>query len=339
MHLRNLTLTLALTLTLTLTVLVGAQACSSDKSPADDSGAQEPPVDARESTDRGQGLADGGERLDGADAPDGGVDAPQAVDLLAREAQPPALTSLQVVLESMDLPTSGAEYAGDVDGDGDTENQAGVLMGVLAAANMGLQGQLDRRLAAGYLLLLLDLHKDAARSGGFEVQAHVGEDQDSDPRDNFSGNETFDIDVNSPNDALMAARMDGAHLKADGKLVVGLPLASGVVMLTLNKAHLEAEVSSSGMQRGWLYGALPMEEVDTKLLNGFADILNGPNVAPSIAALFDLDQSGDVTAEELKNSPLLAAMIKADVDTDGDGKVDAMSFGAAFTAVSCVIAP
>lgn len=266
--------------------------------------------------------------------------APPTPDTVPHDTAPPALTSLQAVMDSMDLPTSGTEYAGDVDGDGDNENQIGVLGGVLSAAGVSLQLALNSSIFSGEMILLFDLHEDAARAGGFELAGHIGEDQDANPSDNFSGNEPFDIAANSPSDALLAASLDGGNLSADGKLVVGLPFGANLALMTLKKAHVEAVVTSSGMQSGRIYGALPMDEVNTKLIGGFAEVLNEPTISPTIFAIFDVSPTdGVVTAEELRNHFLITSLLVPDIDTDGDNQPDAMSFGAAFTAVSCTITP
>ena len=49
------------------------------------------------------------------------------------------------------------------------------------------------------------------------------------------------------------------------------------------------------------------------------------------------NSDGKITADEIRNNALLKPLLAPDVDTDKDGKPDALSIGFGFTAVTCSI--
>jgi hypothetical protein len=111
--------------------------------------------------------------------------------------------------------------------------------------------------------------------------------------------------------------------------------------------RLEADVNTQGCTNGKLGGGITVEEFRGKLLPAIANGLNQiikieTNGANTLLQVFDSDQDGTITVQELESNPLLMLAISPDLDLlDASGNFnpnqddvrDSYSLGLGFTCV------
>jgi len=278
-------------------------------------------------------------------------------DLTAPDTLPPdmaipdlgisATSALQVVMDRIILPESGSDYCTDLDGNGTKENQLGMIMGALKLAGGAIdpQKELDTVMKQGQFLLLLDLKAHSIiQDSAVQVRCYLGQDLDSYPGDNFSGFEELGIDPASPSSLAMTGKVAMSQLVAGpGTIIIPVPISGSTSYLNLVKARMWADLSATHMKKGIVSGAVPMSEVDKKLLPVLANLLDlawkggASSQLAQLLAMLDTDKDKTIEASDLKNNALVGAFFAADVDTDGDKKMDSMSMGLGFTAVKCKI--
>ena len=291
---------------------------------------------------------DGGVALDSYTANEGGSPDQTVPDQTVTPDLPPASSSAaQTVINKLLLPASGAQYAADIDGNGTKDNQLGHIMGALklmAGAAMDPQKELDGQISQGQILLLFDIKaKSIKDDAAMQLQFYLGADLDSNAADNFSGTEEFGIDSASPTNLILTGKIAASKLDAQGNIMVPVPIGTTPTTLTLKKATVTATLSTTGMADGVLSGAIPMADVNSKLLPALATQLDAAwksATDPTLKNLLggmDTDGDGTIEGSDLTGNLLIGIFIKADVDTDGDKTMDAMSVGMGFTAVNCKI--
>lgn len=258
----------------------------------------------------------------------------------------PTTSALQTVVNKLYLPKSLTDYAADLDGSGKKKNRLGAIMGALSIAGSALnpQQELDSQLTSGAIILLFDLlGKSITKDLNAVLKFYLGADLDSTPSDNFSGTEELGIHQQSPTDLKLPAQVGASvsgELKAGpGKILVPVPIGATPTTLSLVKAQVAGTLSSTGIASGQINGAIPMTDVNNKLLPAVATLLDAACKSTKNVVIcgFDTDQDGTITATDLKNNGVVGLLIFADVDSDGDGKDDAMSVGMGFSAVTCKI--
>jgi len=272
-------------------------------------------------------------------APDGGAD--------AMAADGPLPVALQTVVSALTLPTSGDEYAVDLDKNGSVDNRVGVVLAALVAVNpnLNLQKDLDQQLAEGKILVLQETRaRGLSQASTAVLQTLVGKDSDGDPSNNFSGSAVLVEEATGP---ALAGEIDAGKLDVGpGELTTPVPVGVASVVVKLVSARAWAHISSAGMTDGVVVGAVPMNDISTTLLPALAVELDRqyhaaqttPAGKKALQDVFDLDKDGTITEQELRTNPIIAALISTpDVDTDSDGKLDAFSIGFGFTSVPCTI--
>ncbi|MCC6747030.1 MAG: hypothetical protein IT371_05180 [Deltaproteobacteria bacterium] len=257
---------------------------------------------------------------------------------------------LQSVVNRLILPENALQYAHDPVGDGQARNRLGAMLAALRAAapQVNFDSELQTQVHRGALIMLFEVFASSLIEDPMaRVQGHLGVDLDSNALDNFTGNESFLISTASPADAVLVGHIVGGELTSGpGELRIPLPL--GVAphpMITLRRARVSGLVDASGIRRGALLGLVSQAEVVSKVVPALLDALNGvyhsadtsAGSKKMLKALFDLNGDGQIEGAELQNSPAVGLASHPDVDTDGDGKPDALSFGVGFTSVRCAI--
>ena len=292
---------------------------------------------------------DGGVALDkGGTLPEGGAPDQGVPDQMIVPDMPKASSSAQQdVVNKLNLPASGSDYTMDIDGNGTKDNQLGHIMGALklmAGAAMDPQKELDDQIKLGQILLLFDVKaKSITTDPAMQLQFYLGADTDSDPTDNFSGTEELAISSSSPTNLILPGTIASSKVSAKGSLLVPIPIGTTPTTLNLKNATVKADLSTSGMANGTINGAIPMADVNTKLLPALAKQLDAAwksSTDPTLTAMLggmDTDKDGTIEGSDLTGNLLIGIFIKADVDTDGDKTMDAMSVGMGFTAVTCKI--
>ena len=298
-------------------------------------------------------LGDGGLTESGLPKPKKDTGTPKDTGKPKDQATPkpdakPSPSALQTVINKLKLPESGTAYAVDLDGNGTKDNQIGLIMStikMIGGASFNLQADLDLAVAQGKVLMLFDLRaKSLVLDPGVKIQMYDGTDTDGNPSDNFSGKETLAVDKTGPMNLILGGAIAGGYLVAGpGSLMAPIPLGGVVTNVALKKTRLVAKVTSSGMVLGQINGAIPMSDVNSKILPGLAKDLDAtykkttdPN-KKKVIATFDTDGNGTITGTDLKNNAIVGMILKADVDTDGDKVMDGLSLGLGFTAVRCKI--
>ena len=291
---------------------------------------------------------DGGVALDSYTPNEGGSPDQLVPDQTVTPDLPPASSSAaQTVINKLLLPKSGGDYATDIDGNGTKDNQLGHIMGALALIGGGSfdpQKDLDLQVTQGNILLLFDVKAKSIKDDpAMQLQFYLGADLDSDPTDNFNGSEEFGINSTSPTNLILPGTIASSKLAVKGSLLVPIPIGTTPTTVTLKNASVTSTLSSTGMSTGVISGAIPFADVNAKLLPALATQLDAAwksATDPTLKGLLgglDSDKDGTIEGTDLTGNLLIGIFIKADVDTDGDKTIDAMSVGMGFTGVNCKI--
>lgn len=256
-----------------------------------------------------------------------------------QSVKPPS--PLAAVMDKLLMPTGGSQYARDMDGTG-PKNQLGAIIGAIItlAPTANLQGSIDAQINSGSLILLFDLlAKSLTDDPAMVLAMGQGNDLDGNPADNFSGSEEFVMTSTGTNLVKVNGKIVGSKLTAEGDVAIAIPFGSTPTVITLKKGQVTADVSANGLTNGVVSGAIPQSEVTNSLIPAIAQLMNDPNIDPTIKGIFDSDKNGTITAAELQGNFLIGFLLAPDIDTDGDNKKDALSIGLGFTAMSCKIQP
>ncbi|HET7544429.1 MAG TPA: hypothetical protein VFK05_31375 [Polyangiaceae bacterium] len=282
-----------------------------------------------------------------------GVDAAGAAGLTGNE-------SYEFVFDSQILPTSGNDYALDLDGDGGPNNAYGGVISALTSYGFDAQTAADAELAAGRGLQLLALGVPRANSAPSSATLELWRAQDQAAPD-FAGAGSFVIDSGVPS-ARLDAILNGRELKsvraAAGetlpRLLLHLPLG-GALDLPVSVCSISFEFAGTRLIGGQLNAAALASDVDAivppALAAEFDRRCTGANVqsesCQTVLTLFDSNQDRHISADELRTSSPVKALLAPDVKLfdaqakfapDSAAKVkDALSIGFGFTAVAAQI--
>lgn len=263
------------------------------------------------------------------------------------------------VIDSLSQPqTSGeaAEVGVDLDGDGTVDNQLGQALASLMAATGGdARGDLDEVVARGEVLLLIEARSASFSGDGLaEGRVLLGESPSpmpcATPEDlvcgaHLSGAGTFG--VITPAGPLTEGTLASGRLAfGPGDAWIAVSLLGETALVPIAWAQVRARLGAEELDQGILAGAITDDDVDTAVLPalhaGAAAIVardcdGGPcpsgSEGEAMLGLFDTDDDGDITLEEVRANGLLASLLAPDLDLDGDGTNDALSIGVGFTAV------
>lgn len=247
------------------------------------------------------------------------------------------------VANTISLPESAVQYALDLDGDNNPDNHFGAILGATSQL-FDAQSIIDGMLADGRLVMLFQVFADSlADEPKAKLQAYLGKDTDGDGTDNFSGSEEFEVDPADPGDAILTGSISSSRIQVGpGKLLVPVPFGSTPITVNLIKGQLQAALADSTnvMTGGQINGAVPMSDVDGKIIPAIAESMTEELSQPDanqVVKSMDTDSDGTITAAELKANQLIGMVLKPDIDTDGDGTKDSISIGLGFTAVKAVL--
>ncbi|HET6614045.1 MAG TPA: hypothetical protein VFG83_18725 [Kofleriaceae bacterium] len=280
------------------------------------------------------------------------------------------------VASAINVPTTSAEretLGFDYNGDDQVDNQLGVLL-TLADSFLGTQELVDTQVAVGSFILLADVQATSLETAtGVGFQVFLGENampepcpggDTSDPTAcglHLQGDATFDVSADSPPNAQVVGQIVNGNLSAGpGDVSLSLNIVEGGAPLNLNlvQAQVSGTVSADGVMTGVLGGAITQESIDNDILpvvqmfmnDAFTADCNTDNADMTCECTsgstgetlqaFDIDDSCDISVEDLKNSSLVMSGLKADLDlfdANGDpgqdGVNDSLSAGLGFTAV------
>jgi hypothetical protein len=260
---------------------------------------------------------------------------------------------------------SGSNLVGvDFNNDGTVDNALGSILGTIGtmAPSMDLQEEMDLSVYSGSLLELFRVFaKDLTNDPGAVLQAWVGTSQTCCTSNKvvatclseaqttcFNGSHSFTPDPASPKNTVLAGSITAGKAALKAKtMVFQLPLSSaGTVSVLLKEAHVQGDITASGITNGIVAGAIGQTDLQTKVIPAVATILNDLLQDPAvetgtknmITALFDTNTDGKIDAAEVANNAIIKTFLAGDVDVDGDG-VSELSVGLGFTATTATITP
>jgi len=253
-----------------------------------------------------------------------------------------------------DTTTAAKEVGVDMDGDGDAENRLGAIISAIPSSSFDINESVNNTIAEGKLLLIGRVHVDQFGTDD-EMYAQVFQGEVvGDATPDFSGlDDQVSISSSSPTDLLLCGRIVADDMTvgpADLAMVFPVP-EIGNLNVTLSKAQMFGTVTESGWTDVVIWGAISKSNLDA-LLDQIRPWLNDqitqdPNgsIASTVLDLLDkegscstsvdgcdplpagCEEDGQISLDEVKCNPLLAAALKPDVDMDGDGTPDSISLG------------
>jgi len=273
------------------------------------------------------------------------------------------------VVDSVDLASTSSEAFElgldlDCDPDGKPSNALGqALAAVYNFESTDLDTEVNAMVTSGKILHLLQLRATSLEdANGVGVTLLHGLDTDGDPTDNFGGDETFAVD-SSRGRGTMSGFVLGGHLQGRGEQIpvgLGLPGFDEIVVLPLAGARIDADIRADRIV-GRIGGAIPADAIDLILIPFVERALDhvvardcpegvcaSGSFGDTVLGVFDTDHDGDISVAELRDSTLISALLRPDVDlfdADGrlgpptDGVYDALSIGLGFTAVPAAVDP
>lgn len=282
-------------------------------------------------------------------------------------ASSPVPNHTQFVADRWLLPTENTVelYGLDLDRDdrGRPDNAIGqILVAITSGSSVDLQGALDDRVNGGEVLNLFDVEAISLTTAtGVGVWHSVGDDCDApaDPKDNFTGEESFERDPAEM--SLMTGQIVGGRLRAGpGNMTLRIVLfGASLLDLPLIGSRVEADITEDAISNGRIGGAVlethVRGDVIPALAEGIQAIIDAEctGAPPDCCAggagedyvvLFDADDDCEITPEEIENNALLSSLFQPDLDlldsTRGDtfdpnrdGVKESLSIGLGFTAV------
>jgi len=242
-------------------------------------------------------------------------------------------------------------FALNVDGDPQqrSDNKFGELFTLLTSVAQGieLQSTLDQAVNTGQLVSLHVVKaNDPLNDPSVSWSIFLGQKTQSAP--SFDGSDKFTLDSAAPTYSPLVGSLTNGHFTGGpGTARLQMFLLGQPVDVDLIGVLLEADLSTQGCANGKLGGGVTVDEFRGKFLpaiaEGFNQIINTDNaMANTLLQVFDADNNGTITVQELESNPLLMMAISPDLDLlDASGKFspgqdgvnDSYSVGLGFTCV------
>jgi len=284
---------------------------------------------------------------------------PAPTPMPTQTAVVPPVTGVEYyfVTNKLIMPTTQEQtqaFALNVDGDSQQkpDNKFGEMLTLLTSTAPGieLQSTIDKAVNSGQVVSLhMVKANDPLNDTSVSWSIFLGQKTQSAP--NFDGADKFTIDSAAPVTPPIAGSLTNGHFTGGpGTARVQMFLLGQLVTVDLIGVRLEADLSAKGCANGKLGGGVTDEEFRGKLLPAIADGLTLINKADQAGAsallkVFDADQNGIITVQELENNPLLMIAVSPDMDLldasgkfnpNQDGVKDSYSIGLGFTCVPAV---
>ena len=210
------------------------------------------------------------------------------------DGQPtPEGTHYHYVANNVFVPTTNTqarEYGIDLNADGTTDNQLGMVLSTLAGMGFDIQATIDTAVAEGSIILLVDFQtKDFSNTTAAGIQVYLG-DNPQPPACNsgemyndmtktgckhhLDGSGMFAIDPQSPTNAALAGKIvNGTFTGGPGDLSLQIALGgTNAIKLDLIGARAKAQmISADGIGSGTsggvvLAGAVTKDDIDNKVI-------------------------------------------------------------------------
>lgn len=273
------------------------------------------------------------------------------------EAKPPKAVKHGYVVNRLILPTSSGQatqVAFDVDGDGDVDNRVGQLFSLLASQGVDVQSGADQAVDSGALVTLLSIQATSLKDAkGAKLRLFKGL---SVAAPDLNGGGKFKVDKAAPKSVLKATITKKVVATKPGTVRLTLPsLFPGlpVVRFDLRHAQVAAKCTAERCSKGRIGGGISSAQIDAAVVPAIGAIARAAIAADctgttedtctegsagrTMMGIFDANDDGLVTDQEVRTNGLVQAMLAPDLDLDGDGTKDALSFGIGFSAANASI--
>jgi hypothetical protein len=208
------------------------------------------------------------------------------------------------VANTLTVPQQRSDYAMDLNGDGRVDNQLGNIIGALTGAGLNTQDGVDKAIAAGEVILLVDqTGADLTNDPCSAAKVSVGKQQTM-PVPKFDGSDSFTIDTSVGGGSLFGKITSSAFnsnnpatATTNYQISIQLPLVSGAaaVQLNISGAHIQFTKSGDGLMKGQINGAIKNSDVQGNIIPNVASLLSmrlttDPNSSTTmqIKQLFDV---------------------------------------------------
>lgn len=258
------------------------------------------------------------------------------------EPGPPVVSSgvyHHYVQSSWTLPTSSEEarsFGFDFDKDGRIDNQAGGVIAALSGIGLDVQTASDVAITDGDVVILHTVRADALVSDPSVSWRVLSGAPSTPPR--WDGTDVFRV---SGEDGSFVGPIVGENARMDWG-VVNLPLPffpdQSPVILPLAHARIAADISESscdGRIGGVMLAADIQPTLERFVRQAITHIERNPDneFARLARDVFDNNDDGVITVEEMAGSSIAQSLFRADVNLDGRNGPDGLSFGLAFSCV------
>lgn len=257
----------------------------------------------------------------------------------------------QTVVNVILVPETKNDYAQDVNGDGPIDNKIGQIIGTVDSAVQGklnLQEGVAKEMEKGTVLVLLDLDTDSlVSSQSATLTAYQGEDTDGVPLNNYSGSAVLKVSSTAATPKGLQGTITNSKFSGTGEFNMVVPLVSQDP-ITVKLAKVEADIEANKLRNGKIAGAIPMSDINDKILPEIAATFYGYYTNPPAGFDKNLMESivkektsdvcpGAATVCEQSIIDFAKSILSADIDTDNDQVNDAVSIGLGFESIACTI--
>ncbi|MBZ0236442.1 MAG: hypothetical protein K8M05_29210 [Deltaproteobacteria bacterium] len=222
----------------------------------------------------------------------------------------------------------------DFDRDGRADNQAGDVIAALGRIGLDVATESARAIDDGDVVILHSVRADALGDDASVSWRVLAGAPTSPPR--WDGTDVFR--AAGEDGTFAGAIRNGTALMDWG--VVNLPLPffaeQAPMVLPLAHARISATITADGCT-GRIGGVMLASDIENTLerfvRQAIRHIERNPDheLARVAYQVFDTDDDGTITVAEMAGSAIAETLFRPDVDTDGDGVDDGLSFGLGFT--------
>lgn len=275
---------------------------------------------------------------------------------------------------SVSYDSNAPQFGVDLDGDGIVDNKWR-LFSVLINSNThsDMDEEIAREIAAGHLLVAARVfgHYPSVHADSSLVQLLLAEVHDATPV--FGGSDEVQLAPDASIDVGMCGRdserLYGQPFTSDTlRFPIPWPDVGGTVLVDLHRYFVQDTVDASGWQEFYVGGGISPSQVVNELLPMLAELitrtiasdpfgaeseilinlLDGncvvmedvPGCEAVVYGQGECDDAAErpvITVTELKCNALIHSALQPDIDSDGDGENDLISFGARLSAVPVTI--
>lgn len=268
--------------------------------------------------------------------------------------------SYRFVSNAITLPAHASDFAIDLDGNGSVDNQLGAVFAALASQGLDLQGEQTAVIASGKGLELFRLQASDPTLGDDPTSIVTLYRAVDTASPDFSGSGSFVVDGNQGTLDLAGVLSNGTFTSnppptgvPPGALPIHLAFLQDVKLID---AHVKFSASPTGLVQGQIDGAVTGNDINNVVIPNLAQYLDAiakqnpcSSQCTSVKQMFDANNDGSITAQEVQSNSLLQALLAPDVDLlDASGNLDpnpnqaspdSVSVGIGFTAVKASFTP